>query len=728
MGKSDPFPHKEGKRAGSYVSMDTRRRMIGGHLKGCSPHWGMMPCGLGHLLIFQSSRLCPLARAGDSLSQNHQLPEGGQAVDPSSAPDLDEARSDRDPRWKSPATPAGPTCGCLQELNPTTGSSFGDLGGSEFKDLAQREERRQAAPTTQRPSTSLWGRKLAQGAPRPSGLPSQGLSEPHDPPEGLSWSLGQERAELQKLLRLGIPQRQREEAPQEQKERPGVQRGEVRRGESKEVPKRPTEKIQQGQRGEATQALREEVSVDPRGQAPEGERRESPQRQRGNSPEGQRKEVLREPRKETPQGREGKSPQTSPGCLSQAWEVPQGEAPTQPPAEGGSLGISGDFCRPLGEQMPQPGGRESPGSGERTTQLPQDETEGQSRASAPAAGEQRAARQGARPPLPRPRLPAGPPLPGPGAEPLAAPGTGRSGQREQPAALPGRPGLVREPHGLQDPEGSPGPAEQVPCGSARLPGTVGGRRGGAEAPEAPKAAWPGLPGGEQASAGVSAAQQETALQRLLELHRAARRRRRQDREQQRLRVLERLRLARNRHCRVHPLGPPPGPAQLPPQASLPGEGGGAAAILPGRGRGTSRVPYEREPRAAARTPKEGGGARLPGCCPLPAPSGPRGGRPGPQRCARPRRTRRGGGAPCGSSCSEGSGRGPGGCGPSGPGTPRTSSSYCGPPALRSLRLERRAHPSRPPPVLAESSKARLQRRGLRKSKLATRRPASAEQR
>lgn len=58
---------------------------------------------------------------------------------------------------------------------------------------------------------------------------------------------------------------------------------------------------------------------------------------------------------------------------------------------------------------------------------------------------------------------------------------------------------------------------------------------------------------------------------------------------------------------MHPLGPPPGPAQLPPQASLPGEGGGAAAILPGRGRGTSRVPYEREPRAAARTPKEGGG-------------------------------------------------------------------------------------------------------------------------
>lgn len=48
-------------------------------------------------------------------------------------------------------------------------------------------------------------------------------------------------------------------------------------------------------------------------------------------------------------------------------------------------------------------------------------------------------------------------------------------------------------------------------------------------------------------------------------------------------VLERLRLAWNRHCRVHPLGPPPSPAQLPPQARLPGEDGGAPAILPGQG-------------------------------------------------------------------------------------------------------------------------------------------------
>ncbi|XP_078295831.1 kielin/chordin-like protein isoform X2 [Panthera onca] len=78
-----------------------------------------------------SSRPCPLPQAGDSLSQNHQLPEGGLAVVPSSALDLGEAASHRDPRWASPALPAESTPGCLQELNPTT--SFGDPGSSEFK-------------------------------------------------------------------------------------------------------------------------------------------------------------------------------------------------------------------------------------------------------------------------------------------------------------------------------------------------------------------------------------------------------------------------------------------------------------------------------------------------------------------------------------------------------------------------------------------------------------------
>ncbi|XP_045876426.1 glutenin, high molecular weight subunit 12-like isoform X3 [Meles meles] len=561
----------------------------------------------------RSSRLCPLPQAGDSLSQTHQLPDGvapqplervtpefqllgprggyragrdhpglgsgigmgrqtgclplpeplgykgdseaasdpcrGQAVDPSWALDLGEARSDRDPRWESPPMPAEPTLGGLQGPNPTTSSSFGDPGSSEFKDLAQRGERRQARPTTRRPSTSLWGRKLV--SPRPSGLPSQGLSEPQDPPEGLGWSLGQERAELHKLLRIEIPQRQREQ----KEERPGGQRGEAPREESKEVLSQ-REKIHQGQSGEATQALREEASVYPGGKAPQSERRVCLR----SSPECQREEVLQEPQKET-QGREVKSFRASPGRVSQAWAVAEGEAPTQPPEEGGSLGISRDFCRSPEEQKPQPGGRKSPGSGERTTQLTQDQTDGPK----PAAGDPRAAQEGARPPLPPRRLP------GPGAEALAAPGIRGSGAQEHPVALPGCPGPVRDPQGLQGLEGSPDVAEQVPGSSASLLGAVGEPRGGAEAPGASKAAWPGLLGREKASAAVSAAQEETALQQLLELHRAARRRRRQAREQQQLWVLERLRLAWNRHCRVHPLGSPPSPAQLRPQEDAVGQ-------------------------------------------------------------------------------------------------------------------------------------------------------------
>jgi len=137
---------------------------------------------------------------------------------------------------------------------PRYGDSLTSLGPNALpsQDLAQRGERRQAGPTTQRPSTSLWGRKLTQGAPRPSGLPSQGLSEPQDPPVGLGWSLGQERAELQKLLRIEIPQRQREEDPQEQKERPQGQRGEAPSGESEEFPKRQRERESEKERRRMT--------------------------------------------------------------------------------------------------------------------------------------------------------------------------------------------------------------------------------------------------------------------------------------------------------------------------------------------------------------------------------------------------------------------------------------------------------------------------------------------
>ncbi|XP_023495418.2 uncharacterized protein [Equus przewalskii] len=497
----------------------------------------------------------------------------GQAVDPSSALDLGEAGSDRDPGWESPGMPADPTPGCLQELNPTITSSSGEPGSSEFKDLARREERGQAEPTTQRPcqlpSRSQRGRKLTQGAPGPSGLPSQSLPEPQDPPEGLGWSLGQERAELQKLLRIEIPQSEREEDPQEQKEEtPQGQKGEAPPGENKEVPRSQREKTHQGQSGELSQVLRVEVSEGQRWEAPQGENKEASQGQRGNHPKCQRNGALVEPTKETPQGREAKILQSAEdgGLTSQGWEGAQRKASTQPREEGDSLGVPGDFCRSLGEQMPKPGERERPGSRGRSAQLMQRKTNGQRPESAPAAGEQRAARDGARAPLPSLRPPARPLPPGPGAVMLAAPGPGGPDQQE------------RDPHGLQHPGGGRGPAAQelgeargLPAGGcAGLSGAPGERRSGEEAPKASKAAWPAPPGREQAAASVSAAQQETALQRLLELHREARRRRRQDREQQHLRVLERLRIARNRHCRVHPLGPPPSPAPLLPQARPPG--------------------------------------------------------------------------------------------------------------------------------------------------------------
>ncbi|XP_036905191.1 uncharacterized protein LOC118989212 [Sturnira hondurensis] len=131
---------------------------------------------------------------------------------------------------------------------------------------------------------------------------------------------------------------------------------------------------------------------------------------------------------------------------------------------------------------------------------------------------------------------------------------------------------------FKDPGGGPGTAEQQADearelgadGSERFPVPLEEWRDAAEGPKALKAAWPRVPGKEKASGALSAAQRESTLQRLLELQGAARRRRWQDREQQRLRVLDRLRIARNRLCRVHPLGPPPSPAQLQPQARPPG--------------------------------------------------------------------------------------------------------------------------------------------------------------
>ncbi|XP_039716914.1 uncharacterized protein LOC120601218 isoform X2 [Pteropus medius] len=469
-------------------------------------------------LMKGSSRLCPSPQAGDCLSQNHQLPDGGQAADPSSVPDPSEARSDGGRRWENAGMPAEPTPGCLPELNPTSSSSFGEPESSEFKDLDQKKERGQAEPTTQRPlppsSGNLQGRKVAQEAWGSSGLPSQGLPEHQDPRKGLAWSLGQDRAELQKLPRTAIPQSQRE-------------------------------KTIQGQSGETTQALREVVSGGPGWETPQGENKNALQSHRGNCPECQRKEALLEPSEETSQGGEVKILQFSGGGSqdSQAREVAQGETPTQPQEEGDSLGILGDFCRSPGEQMPQPRQRERPGPGEKSTRLMQDKTDGQRQESALAVGEQGAGLEGAPALIPSARPPAPPLLPVPGAVMLAALITGDSEQQERPTALPGHPGMVRNQHRLRDPGGDPGPAVQQVLeargpragDSARLLDAHGERKGAAEAPKASKGAWL-RPPGREASVGVSAAQQETTLQRLLELHSAARRRRRQDCEQQRLRA------------------------------------------------------------------------------------------------------------------------------------------------------------------------------------------------
>ncbi|XP_035866778.1 retinitis pigmentosa 1-like 1 protein [Phyllostomus discolor] len=483
----------------------------------------------------------------------------GQAAGGPSAPEPGEARSDTAPRWESPGVPAEPTPGCLQELGPTTRSSFGEPGNSEFKNRVLEEERGQAEPTTHRPlpppSGSPQGRKIPQEVTGPSGLPKY-----QDSAEGLGWSLNQDRTELQKLLGIEIPQSQREETPQGLGE-------EAPQGENKEAPPTQTEKANQGQSGEAPQALGQEVSGGLGWETPQGEEKDALQDPKGNCPKC--------PRKETPQSQEVKDLPSAGGrgWISQAWGVAQGEVPTPPREEGGSWGTRGDFCESLGEQISQSGRREGPGPGGRDVQLTRDKTHGQRQGKALAVGEQRAGQEGALAPLQLQRPLAQPQLSSAGAVMLSALSTPDSEQQERPTALPGHPGLVRNRYGRQDPGGGPGSAEQQ-MGEAKGPGTDGSERfpgpleerwGAAEGPKAPKAAWPGPPGKEKASAGLSAAQLKTALQRLLELQGAARRRRWQDREQQRLRVLDRLRIARNRLCRVHPLGPPPSPAHIQPQ-------------------------------------------------------------------------------------------------------------------------------------------------------------------
>nr|XP_012644626.1 basic salivary proline-rich protein 2-like isoform X1 [Microcebus murinus] len=574
----------------------------------------MVPYGLWHPQSFQSSRLHSPPQAKDSLSQNHELLEGGKATDPSSALDQGEAKSDVDRSGESPGRPAGPTPGSSQELNPITGRSFGEPRSSEFKvsaralrlevagvgvwvgclldevgqpsparwrkhlphhtqwayqipesgkgqplgptgspgevalaripspgwaqsalpSLAQREEGSPSEPAIQRrhqqqrphpvPSRSPQGRELTQGAPAPSGLPSWDLPALQHPPERLGSSLGQERVELQKLQERDTPQSQRGADPD-------GQRGEASQGEDREAT--------HCQRGKAHQDQSRDSAQGDNKVAARSQRENRPKCQRKASPQSQGMEIL----------------QSAEDRIPQAWEVAPGEVTAQPLEEGGPPGQPRDFCGSLGEQIPPTGEKNSQGPGGRSTWLMQGKTEGQRQDSAKPG----AAPEGAWAALPGRRAPARRRLPGPGAVMPRSLRLGDSGQQALPAALPG---LARDSHALQGPVG-----QQVD--EARLPGALWERRGGPKGPESSKAAWPAPAGRGTERADASAAQQE-ALQRLLELHGAARRRQRRDREQQRLRVLERLGIARNRHCRVHPLGLPPSPAQLWPQEDAAG--------------------------------------------------------------------------------------------------------------------------------------------------------------
>ncbi|XP_013358713.1 PREDICTED: kielin/chordin-like protein [Chinchilla lanigera] len=294
------------------------------------------------------------------------------------------------------------------------------------------------------------------------------------------------------------------------------------------------------------QSLREAVPGGQSGEASHRQKREVPPSQGEKPPRSQRGEDLRGQREEAPQGENTKCrPEEAPqapemktrqaweGHISAAWEAARGEATAHPREEGDPLGQRRDFPRSAGEQRPPGLARGNSGPRGRTTQRTRGKTNSQSQESAgPTLGAPQEAWA---------------PLPGPGAGMLATRSTGGAGRPELPSAVP---------------EGGRGRAHQA-VGAASLPGALGERRGEAGGAPAPKAPWP-------APAGVSAAQQDSALRRLLELHGAARRRRRRDREQQRLRVLERLRIAGNRQCRVHPLGLPPRPAELQTQEDAAG--------------------------------------------------------------------------------------------------------------------------------------------------------------
>ncbi|XP_052576672.1 basic salivary proline-rich protein 1-like [Peromyscus californicus insignis] len=265
--------------------------------------------------------------------------------------------------------------------------------------------------------------------------------------------------------------------------------------------------------------------------SPRGHPGKTPQGQHGQSPRGYNGESIRgqdkgapqgqRERKQTQQGQEFKTLQFGEGSDSEVCGEAQGEATAWRQEEGDPQGHSRDFCRPPGKPILQRVETGIPGPPGGSTQLTQ----------AVAMQE----------------------------EAWAPP----------PASMSPAPPVLRGPGG-----GIPAPGAQEP--QPRLPGAVWEQRGPRD-PKSSKAAWP-EPGSRQ---DALALEEQEALQRLLELHRAAKERRRRDREQQRLRVLERLRILGNHHRRVHPLGFPPRVAQMAPQARTWGK---ATTSLPLEGR------------------------------------------------------------------------------------------------------------------------------------------------
>lgn len=300
---------------------------------------------------------------------------------------------------------------------------------------------------------------VTQNAPKSSGLP-----EPRYPTWVLGWDRDRDLAELEKLLRIEVPQGQREKWPQDREENP------------------------QGQREQAHQ---------PEPKLPESQRREDPQGESQEVPPGQRGKSPRTGAfEETGEGQEAKILLFSGGCSSQAQE------------EGNTLDIPGPLGNSLGEEMQQPGERGALGAQGRTSQQLRGQEAGPKQE---AAGD------------PHPVL-----LLSPDAATAEAGSTRSSGQQKGPAATTGHPTPGRHLTGLQESAGNPEPeggeAPELREGAAGEP-----RAAGAEAPEARKMERPRFPD-------VSAAQRASALQRLLELQGAARRRRGLDRELQRLRV------------------------------------------------------------------------------------------------------------------------------------------------------------------------------------------------